>query len=236
MAGPRGVQKQNTLGPRATMSALGFISGFVDTLGFIALFKLFAAHITGNVVLIAATLIDQHYELAMKLLAIPTFVVAAIVTRMFIIRRERRLLEATAHVLLAEACLLIAFMLAALAWAPFTDSESVPAIATGLLAAAAMGVQNTAARTFMSGLPPTTVMTGNLMQIIVDIVDVLHRHGRLEPKYDRLSRLLPLVLAFTIGAILGAVGYAAIGFLALVAPILAAASLGFFGRPHPATA
>ena len=33
------------------MSALGFISGFVDTLGFIALFNLFAAHITGNVVL-----------------------------------------------------------------------------------------------------------------------------------------------------------------------------------------
>lgn len=236
MTGRQGVHKQNTLGPRVTTSALGFISGFVDTLGFIALFKLFAAHITGNVVLIAATLIDQHYGLAMKLLSIPTFILAAIVTRTFIIRRERRRLDATAHVLLAEAVLLTAFMIAALAWSPFTDSESAAAIATGLLAAAAMGVQNTAARTFMSGLPPTTVMTGNLMQIIVDVVDVLHRHGKLEPKYDRLSRLMPLVVAFTAGAVLGAVGYATIGFLALVAPILAAASLGFFGRPHPAAA
>jgi uncharacterized membrane protein YoaK (UPF0700 family) len=221
------------------MSALGFISGFVDTLGFIALFKLFAAHITGNVVLIAATLVDQidhHYGLAMKFLAIPTFILAAILTRMFIIRRERRLLEATAHVLLGEAVLLTGFMLAALAWSPFTDGASTAAIATGLLAAAAMGVQNTAARTFMNGLPPTTVMTGNLMQIIVDVVDVLHRHGKLEAKFDRLAGLVPLVLSFTAGAVLGAVGYVAIGFLALVAPILAAASLGFFGKPHPAAA
>ena len=169
------------------MSALGFISGFVDTLGFIALFNLFAAHITGNVVLIAASLVDQRYGLAIKLLAIPTFIVAAIVTRFYIIRRERRVLDATAHVLITEAVLLAAFMAMALASAPFKSQDSAAAIATGLLAAAAMAVQNTAARTFMNGLPPTTVMTGNLMQIIVDVVDVLHRHGKLEPKLDRLS-------------------------------------------------
>jgi uncharacterized membrane protein YoaK (UPF0700 family) len=230
------VQKRNTLGPRATMSALGFISGFVDTLGFIALFNLFAAHITGNVVLIAASLVDQRYGLAIKLLAIPTFIVAAIVTRFYIIRRERRVLDATAHVLITEAVLLAAFMAMALASAPFKSQESPAAIATGLLAATAMAVQNTAARTFMNGLPPTTVMTGNLMQIIVDVVDVLHRHGKLEPKLDRLSRLVPLTLAFSAGAIGGAVGYVTIGFLALIAPILVALTLGLLGKPHPVPA
>jgi uncharacterized membrane protein YoaK (UPF0700 family) len=228
------VQKRNTLGPRTTMSALGFISGFVDTLGFIALFNLFAAHITGNVVLIAASLVDQRYGLAIKLLAIPTFIIAAIVTRFYIIRRERRVLDATAHVLVAEAALLAAFMAMALAAAPFKSQDSPAAIATGLLAATAMAVQNTAARTFMNGLPPTTVMTGNLMQIIVDVVDVLHRHGKLEPKLDRLSKLVPLTLAFSAGAIGGAVGYATIGFFALAAPILVALTLGLLGRPHPA--
>ena len=230
------MQKRNTLGPRATMSALGFISGFVDTLGFIALFNLFAAHITGNVVLIAASLVDQRYGLAIKLLAVPTFIVAAIVTRFYIIRRERRVLDATAHVLIAEAVLLAAFMAMALASAPFKSQESPAAIATGLLAATAMAVQNTAARTFMNGLPPTTVMTGNLMQIIVDVVDVLHRHGKLEPKLDRLSRLVPLTLAFSAGAIGGAVGYVTIGFLALIAPILVALTLGLLGKPHPVPA
>lgn len=158
----------------------------------------------------------------------------AIATRFFIIRRERRELDATAHVLLAEAALLAAFMAMALASAPFERQDSAAAIATALLAVTAMAVQNTAARTFMSSLPPTTVMTGNLMQIIVDVVDVLHRHGKLEPKYDRLSRLVPLMLAFSAGAIGGAVGYATIGFFALIAPILVALTLGLFGRPHPA--
>jgi uncharacterized membrane protein YoaK (UPF0700 family) len=119
---------------------------------------------------------------------------------------------------------------------PFAGQESIAAIATGLVAAAAMGIQNTAARTIMSGLPPTTVMTGNLMQIIVDVVDLLHGHGALPAKRERLSKLVPLMLAFGAGALLGALGYLTIGFLALVAPILVAASLGFFGRPHPAAA
>jgi uncharacterized membrane protein YoaK (UPF0700 family) len=219
------------------MSILGFISGFVDTLGFITLFGLFAAHITGNVVLLAsAVVIDSHYGVAIKLLAIPTFIIAAIVTRFFIIRRERRMLDATAHVLLAEAALLTAFMVLALMSVPFAGEDSPAAIATGLVAATAMGVQNTAARTIMSGLPPTTVMTGNLMQIIVDVVDLLHGHGALPAKRERLSKLVPLMLAFGAGTLLGALGYLTIGFFALIAPILLALSLGLLGRPHPATA
>ena len=104
-----------------------------------------------------------------------------------------------------------------------------------VLAATAMAVQNTAARTSLGGLPPTTVMTGNLMQIIVDLLDVLHGHGAVEAKRARLANLVSLMLAFSAGAITGAVGYLTIGFLALIAPILAALTLGLFARPHPAT-
>src|SRR5262245_27224144 len=106
------------------MSILGFTSGFVDTLGFIALFGLFAAHITGNVVLIAATLVVQGHGLLIKFLAIPIFIVAAIVTRLYIIHRERHLLDATTHVLLAKSVLLISFMAMALASAPFSHPDS----------------------------------------------------------------------------------------------------------------
>jgi uncharacterized membrane protein YoaK (UPF0700 family) len=215
------------------MSILGFISGFVDTLGFIALFGLFAAHITGNVVLIAASLVDNRYGLAIKFVAIPVFILAAVVTRLYIIRRERRDRDAAAHVLLAEAALLTAFMAMALASSPFDSSDSAAALATGLLAATAMGIQNTAARTFMGGLPPTTVMTGNLIQIIVDFLDVLHGHGNLKAKRTRLAELVPLILAFTAGTICGAVGYVTIGFWALAAPTVAALTLGLLGKPHP---
>src|SRR5436190_20042945 len=117
------------------MSVLACISGFVDTLGFVALFGLFAAHITGNFVLIAASFVDFRYGLAIKLLAIPVFIVAAIVTRLFIIHRERHERDAAAHVLLAEAAFLALFMAVALATAPFENSQSPAALATGMLAA-----------------------------------------------------------------------------------------------------
>jgi uncharacterized membrane protein YoaK (UPF0700 family) len=208
----------------------------VDTLGFVALFGLFPAHITGNVVLLAASFVDYRSGLLLKLLAIPVFILAAIATRLYMIRHERRARDPSAHILIAESALLAVFMAVALAATPFESQDSAATIATGLLAAAAMAVQNTAARTFLNGLPPTTVMTGNLMQIIVDALDVLHGHGAVEVKRARLANLVSLMLAFGAGAITGALGYLTIGFLALIAPILAALTLGLFARPHPAKA
>jgi uncharacterized membrane protein YoaK (UPF0700 family) len=229
------VEKQNTLSARATMSMLGYISGFVDTLGFIALFALFPAHITGNFVLIAASFVDYRHGLLLKALAIPVFILAAIATRLYMIRHERRSRDPSAHILIAEAALLTLFMAVALAATPFANQDSPATIATGLLAATAMAVQNTAARTSLGGLPPTTVMTGNLMQIIVDLLDVVHGHGAVEAKRARLANLVSLMLSFSAGAITGAIGYLTIGFLALLAPIAAALTLGLFARPHPAT-
>lgn len=230
-----GVESRYTLSARATTSILGYISGMVDTLGFVALFGLFPAHITGNVVLLAASFVDYRSGLLLKLLAIPAFILAAVGTRLYMIRHERRSRDPSAHILIAESAILAVFMAVALAATPFEGQDSPATIATGLLAATAMAVQNTAARTFLNGLPPTTVMTGNLMQIIVDALDVLHGHGAVEVKRTRLANLLSLLLAFGAGAITGAIGYLTIGFLALTAPIVAALTLGLFARPHPAT-
>ncbi|MGD9886279.1 MAG: DUF1275 family protein, partial [Reyranella sp.] len=103
---------------------------------------------------------------------------------------------------------------------------------TALLAASAMAVQNTAARTFLNGLPPTTVMTGNLIQVIVDMVDIAHGHGNLEVKRARLAKLGPMLLSFIAGTILGAVGYVSVGFYSLIVPIVTVAALALRIRPH----
>jgi uncharacterized membrane protein YoaK (UPF0700 family) len=224
--------KDTPLGPVPTMSLLAFTSGFVDTLSFIALFGLFAAHVTGNFVLIATSIAEFRHGLWIKLIAIPVFLLAAVLTRLYIIRRERHALDAASHVMLAQAGLLAVFMAVAVYHTPFKHHEDFGAILTGLLAASAMAVQNTAARTFLSGLPPTTVMTGNMIQVIVDLVDIAHGHGPLDVKRARLAKLGPMLLAFIAGTMLGAVGYVTAGFYALTVPIVAVAGLAMRVRPH----
>ncbi|MGE0579377.1 YoaK family protein, partial [Reyranella sp.] len=141
--------KDTSFGPVPTMSLLAFTSGFVDTLSFIALFGLFAAHVTGNFVLIATSLAEFRHGLWIKLLAIPIFVLATVLTRLYIIRRERHERDAAAHVMLGQVVLLAAFMVVAVWHSPFQHHEDSGAFFTALLAASAMAVQNTAARTFL---------------------------------------------------------------------------------------
>jgi uncharacterized membrane protein YoaK (UPF0700 family) len=225
-------RKDVSLGPVPTMSLLAFVSGFVDTLSFVGLFGLFAAHVTGNFVMMATSIAEFRYGLWIKLLAIPMFILAAVATRLFIIRRERHALQAAAQVMATQALLLTAFMVVALVSSPFRHHETAGVIATGLLAAAAMAVQNTAARTFLTGLPPTTVMTGNLIQVIVDTVDVWQGHGPVDTKRARLHKLLPMLLSFILGTVLGAAGYLAVGFWSLLLPIVVITGLSVSVRPH----
>ncbi|WP_434033775.1 DUF1275 family protein [Cupriavidus sp. a3] len=52
---------------------LAFVTGYVDVVGFISLFGLFTAHVTGNFVLIGVDIAGNSTGLLAKLLALPTF-------------------------------------------------------------------------------------------------------------------------------------------------------------------
>jgi uncharacterized membrane protein YoaK (UPF0700 family) len=156
----------------------------------------------------------------MKLLAIPVFIGAAVGTRLYIVRRERKQLDAALHVLIGQALLLTVFMVVAMEESPFDTGDHPHAVAAGLLGAAAMAIQNTAARTFLSGLPPTTVMTGNFIQVVVDIVDLVMGHEA-DAKRARLAKLAPMLGAFIVGTLSGAIGYLTAGFLSVLVPIIA---------------
>jgi uncharacterized membrane protein YoaK (UPF0700 family) len=225
------MKKSLTVGPVTVGVLLAYISGFVDTLSFVALFGLFAAHITGNIVLLATSIAEDRHGLMMKMLAIPVFVLAAVGTRLYIVRRERHQLDAAVHIMACQAVLLTVFMVVAMKEAPFTEGDHPHAVAAGLLAAAAMAIQNTAARTFFSGLPPTTVMTGNFIQVVVDLVDLTVGHEP-EAKRARLAKLGPMLVAFIAGTLSGAIGYVAFGFLSLIVPIVAVGLVSIGVRHH----
>jgi uncharacterized membrane protein YoaK (UPF0700 family) len=205
--------------PIVISALLAFTAGFVDTVGFIALFGLFTAHVTGNFVLIGAALINSHEGLASKLLALPLFVLAVAATRLFILARERRAHDATMAVLVAQLAFQGLFLACGLWLAPFDRADAPAAILTGMSAVVAMAIQNAVARTLFATLAPTTVMTGNVTQIVVDLVDIAVSGEGTEAR-GRLRKMLPPVATFAAGALIGALSYGLVGYAALVAPLV----------------
>ena len=72
-------------------TTLSFVAGYVDVVGFIALFGLFTAHVTGNFILIGSELVHPEKTLAIaKLLALPVFIAVVVLTRLAVLREEKR--------------------------------------------------------------------------------------------------------------------------------------------------
>ena len=205
---------------RVLPATLAFTAAHVDTCGFVALFSLFTAHVTGNFVLLGASLLGRHPVVLAKLLALPVFILVVAITRLCIIN-SRTTSGAVRGVLLAELVFLTLFLITGLNAAPIVDPDSPAALLAGMMAVAAMAVQNAALRTVFVALAPTTVMTGNITQIVLDCVDFLTaRTADVKTAMRaRVARFAPPILAFAGGAVLGALGSGYLGFWCLIAPI-----------------
>jgi uncharacterized membrane protein YoaK (UPF0700 family) len=204
-----------------TGALLAFTAGFVDTCGFIALFGLFTAHVTGNFVLIGAGIVGEQAGLLGKLLALPVFVLVVAATRLAVLGLEARNRSAAGPLLLGQILFLGLFLFVGAAASPVMTADAPLAIAAGMMGVSAMAVQNTASRTAFAALAPTTVMTGNVTQIIIDLVDLGYRRAAREDARGRLRKMLPAVIAFAAGALAGAIGYQFTGFWCLVVPMVA---------------
>ena len=81
-------------------------------------------------------------------------------------------------------------------------------------------LQNAASRTVFASFSPTTVMTGNVTQLIIDAVD-LAGGATVDASAAiraRMRRFWPPVVSFAGGAVAGAVGFSKFGFGALTLP------------------
>ena len=199
---------------------MAFTAGFVDTASFVALFGLFAAHVTGNFVLIGASLANSRPGIFGKLLAFPVFLIAVALTRLFLHRCERRQADATAPLLIGEIFFLLLFLGVGVLASPIADADAPLALLAGMLGVTAMAIQNAAARSVFAENAPTTVMTGNVTQIMMDLVD-LALGAATVPARARMRKMIPAVLGFTLGAIGGGVGLVWLGFWCIACPILA---------------
>jgi uncharacterized membrane protein YoaK (UPF0700 family) len=203
-----------------TGAALAFVAGFVDAAAFIALTGLFTAHVTGNFVLIGAELIAHATGVLAKLLALPVFVGAVAGARVLAVLLERRGFDPLPWLLTVETVLLAGFGLCGTLGAPLGAADGAPAIAVGMLAVAAMGLQNAIGRLSLGHLAPTTVMTVSVSQAVIDATDLMlgtaDDLGRIR---TRFLRVLPAIAAFAAGALCGAYGIAHLAFGCIVLPL-----------------
>ena len=206
-------------------SLLAAIAGYVDTLSFVALFGLFTAHVTGNFVLIGAETAGFGQGVFMKLMAFPAFVAGVVVSSVLVKRVEPATPNRAACVLYAvQAALMLGFCLAGVGVSPVVHADSMPVIVCGMIGAAAMGVQNAHGRLVARPGVPNTVMTGNVTQAVLDTIDILSPQMPSDARAvarTRLGKMLPTILAFAAGAILGALVYRHTGFWALLLPCVA---------------
>jgi uncharacterized membrane protein YoaK (UPF0700 family) len=209
-----------SLGGIVPSTLMAFTAGFVDTASFVALFGLFAAHVTGNFVLIGASLAVPHPGILGKLLAFPVFLIAVAATRLFLHRCEREHRDATAPLLIGQIAFLVLFLVVGVLASPVAKADAPVAILAGMLGVIAMAIQNAASRTVFSESAPTTVMTGNVTQIVMDLVDFSLGAASASVR-ARLRKMIPAVLGFTLGAFAGGLGIIWLGFWCIALPILA---------------
>ena len=82
---------------------------------------------------------------------------------------------------------------------------------------------------------PTTMMTGNTTQAVIDLVDILRGFPEENPQArKRLKLLVPAILAFTAGALLGALSYVTFSFWCLTIPIVALLAVAVIVAARPA--
>lgn len=189
---------------------LSFNGGYVDTMGYLALQGLFTAHVTGNFVTIGAALVFGRAGVFAKLLALPVFCLVIIVARRASVKLVVRRVPPLPMMLSAQCLLLLLGGAGAVLHGAFTQADSWPAVATGMLFVSAMAVQNAAHRLHLASAPPSTLMTGTTTQLMIDVSDALQGLAP-ETRAATLARMRGMSLAvgcFAIGAAAAALLFA----------------------------
>lgn len=219
--------------PPAVPALLAFVAGYVDVTTFLAFNGLFVAQATGSLV-VAGAAVETGGAAFVKVAAIPVFFIAGIATTLVVRSFGEEKARAFAITLMGEAGIIGGMVLAALLLP--RDVTLGP-----LFGLAAMGVQSALARLLLSGYGSTNVMTSNITQFSIDVETALagYVHGR--PAREALTgveRIGLILLSFTLGIVLGGIGYhiAGMGGLVLmVATLVAMAAwvVADSGRLHP---
>jgi len=204
---------------------LALVAGSVDVIGFLGLSGLFVAHITGNLVILAAHVVAGSGAPLALMISVPVFVAALALTRGLAAALERAGVAPLAPLLLLQLALLCAFASIAVAAGPRVEPNAPTMVVAGMLGVCAMAVQNALVRIGLAGAPSTAVLTTNITILTMDLGEMLvdRDAGRIVEARDRVRHTWPAIAGFLLGCVLGAACEAALGLRSLLLPTALAA-------------
>jgi uncharacterized membrane protein YoaK (UPF0700 family) len=199
---------------------LSVIAGATDSIGFLGLNGLFTAHITGNIVILAARIVAGNPAIISYILSVPVFMAVLFLTRLLGSGLERAGISTLRPLLLLQLIFLAAFLVFCVTAGPWSDADAFFAIIAGMCGVAAMAVQNALVQISLTHSPTTAVMTTNVTHFMLDLGEALAGAdpAAAATARGRAMRTLPVIAGFTIGCGLGAACEATLGLWSLALP------------------
>jgi len=210
----------NLLGTKLMPFILGSIAGSVDVIGFLGLNGLFTAHITGNLVILAAHVVAGGEASVPLMISVPVFIIGLAATRLLAEGLKLARIGPLPVLLLLQFILLFAFLAICVAAGPGASPDAPKLIVAGMLGVSAMAVQNALVRIALTGAPSTAVLTTNITLLSIDIGEMLlgRDANHIAKARDRARVTWTAIAGFVLGCGLGASCEAGLGLWALVLP------------------
>jgi len=196
----------------------------VDVIGFLS-FGLFTAHVTGNLVVIAALVVRGGPLKIAPVLAVPVFTVAVGAVWLIAKASDRRGPALVRPLLFVEFLLLACVLTFSVMNDPALKPHGLMAVFVAMIAVSAMACQFALLRLAVPGAPSTAVMTGNLTSSVLSLLDGLSGSQPLmEGRVGRWKKTLSLVVGFFAGCVAGAAAVSLLGDWAWSLPVVLAAA------------
>jgi uncharacterized membrane protein YoaK (UPF0700 family) len=202
---------------------LSIVAGMVDLTGFLTLGNLFTAHITGNIVVIGALVVRRGRINPPQILAIPVFILAVAAVWLLARASGRRGPGLLRLLLLVQFLLLTCVLIFSVITKPSANPHGLMAAIAAMMAVSAMACQFALLRLALPVAPSTAVMTGNLTNAVLSLLDTMSRS---EPAKAgdaaRLTSSLHLLVGFFGGCVVAAAAVTYLGDWAWSFPVVLA--------------
>jgi uncharacterized membrane protein YoaK (UPF0700 family) len=204
---------------RLLPGVLSVIAGSADIISFLGLNGLFTAHITGNLILIAAHIVNGSAVGFAHLLSVPVFVLVLGLTKLLVAGLDAAGIASLRPLLLLQFLLLAGSFALGIAGLPVA-ADAAKTILVGMLVVSAMAVQNALVQISLKGAPSTAVMTTNVTRFMMDVGEALlvKNSTQAAEARRRAQHTWPAIVGFIAGAVLGTACFGALALWSLALP------------------